>query len=97
MFVHYGLAEQRLAARAAVLAAAYAAHPGRFPRGLPTPGTLPPAVWINKLVGCGCEEQNELVGRPRNADLEAPRVQATPDSRVMEPAAEGEILTAMAH
>ncbi len=94
--VHYGLAEQRLAARAAVLAAAYAAHPERFPRGLPTPGTLPPAVWINKPVGCGCEEQNELVGRSRSVELEAPRVQATPDSRVIE-SAEGKILTAMAH
>jgi transposase InsO family protein len=46
--VHHGVAQQRLAARAAVLAAAYAAHPERFPRGLPTPGTLPTAVWINK-------------------------------------------------
>ena len=46
--VHYGLAEQRLAERAAVLATAYAAHPERFPNGLPTPRTLPQAVWIKK-------------------------------------------------
>jgi putative transposase len=33
--VHHGRAEQRVAARAAVLATAYAAHPERFPAGLP--------------------------------------------------------------
>src|SRR5438309_4506192 len=35
--VHHGLAEQRGAARAAVLATAYGAHPERFPGGLPQP------------------------------------------------------------
>ena len=33
--VHYGVAEQRIAARATVLATAYAAHPERFPAVLP--------------------------------------------------------------
>jgi putative transposase len=46
--VHHGLAEQRLARRAEVLAAAYAAHPERFVRGAPRPQRLPTAVWINK-------------------------------------------------
>src|SRR6266700_482841 len=45
--VHHGLAEQRVAARAAVLATAYAAHPERFPAGLPAPAPMPTAVWIN--------------------------------------------------
>ena len=45
--VHYGQAEQRLAARTAVLAAAYAAHPERFPRGVPQPAACPSEVWIN--------------------------------------------------
>jgi putative transposase len=45
--VHYGLAEQRRAARATVLAAAYAAHPERFPRGVPQPAVCPSEVWIN--------------------------------------------------
>ena len=45
--VHFGLAEQRVAARATVLATAYAAHPERFPRGLPRPQARPEAVWIN--------------------------------------------------
>lgn len=46
--VHHGRAQQRLADRAAVLAAAHAAHPERFVRGAPHPAALPTAVWINK-------------------------------------------------
>ncbi len=45
--VHYGHAEAVRAQRAAVLAAAYAAHPERFVRQLPQPPALPAAVWIN--------------------------------------------------
>ena len=45
--VHHGLAEQRVAARATVLTAAYAAHPERFPAGLPQPPARPVEVWIN--------------------------------------------------
>jgi putative transposase len=45
--VHYGRAGQKIEARAGVLAAAYAAHPERFPRGLPQPAPAPNAVWIN--------------------------------------------------
>ena len=45
--VHHGRAEQRVAARAAVLATAYGAHPERFPAGLPQPPAQPAAVWIN--------------------------------------------------
>jgi putative transposase len=46
--VHHGLASRRLAAREAVLAEAYRAHPERFPNGTPRPAQLPTAVWINK-------------------------------------------------
>ena len=46
--VHHGLAEARVASRAVTLAAAYAATPERFPRGLPRPPPLPTAAWINK-------------------------------------------------
>ncbi len=46
--VHHGLAEQRVAARATVLATAYAAHPERFPAGLPHPPAPPVDVWINR-------------------------------------------------
>ena len=45
--VHHGLAAGRVAARADVLATAFATHPERFPRGLPHPPALPTAVWIN--------------------------------------------------
>jgi len=45
--VHHSLAEQRVAARATVLATAYAAHPERFPGGLPQPPAYPTEVWIN--------------------------------------------------
>ncbi len=45
--VHHGLAAQRVAARAIVLATAYA-HPGRFPGGLPQPPVPPVEVWINR-------------------------------------------------
>lgn len=46
--VHYGQAERVQAERRQVLLAAYAAHPERFVRGVPTPPELPKEVWINK-------------------------------------------------
>lgn len=46
--VHHGLAVQRLDERGAVLAAAYRAHPERFPHGPPVAPPPPVAVWINK-------------------------------------------------
>jgi putative transposase len=48
--VHDGLAAHRVAARARVLAAAFAAHPERFVAGQPRPPALPTEVWINKPV-----------------------------------------------
>ena len=49
--MHYGLAPAKWAQRAEVLRAAYAAHPERFPRGIPLPPPLPTAAWINKPPG----------------------------------------------
>jgi putative transposase len=46
--VHHGLADSKVAERAAVLAQAYAEHPERFVRGLPRPPMPPREVWINK-------------------------------------------------
>jgi putative transposase len=46
--VHHGLAQQRVDDRAAVLTAAHARHPERFPRGCPRPARPPTEVWINK-------------------------------------------------
>lgn len=45
--VHHGRAEAVLAERRRTLEAAWAKHPERFVGGIPTPGTLPEAVWIN--------------------------------------------------
>ena len=45
--VHHSRAEERVAARADVLTAAYAAHPERFSAGPPQPPALPVEVWIN--------------------------------------------------
>jgi putative transposase len=45
--VHYGRAADVRARRAAVLGAAYGAHPERFVHGPPSPPALPAAVWIN--------------------------------------------------
>jgi len=45
--VHYGRADEVLAARVAVLEAAYARHPERFVRRVPVPQPLPEEVWIN--------------------------------------------------
>jgi putative transposase len=46
--VHHGQAETVRQQRQQVLLAAYAAHPERFVRGVPTPPELPGEVWINK-------------------------------------------------
>jgi len=46
--VHHGLVEQRLAERRLVLAAAFAAHPERFPHGMPKVAAPPSEVWINR-------------------------------------------------
>jgi putative transposase len=46
--LHYGRAAAIQAERAAVLDAAFAAHPERFVRKPPAPLGLPAAAWINK-------------------------------------------------
>ena len=46
--VHQGQAQVVRAERQRVLHVAYAAHPERFVRGLPTPPELPREVWINR-------------------------------------------------
>ena len=56
--VHDGKADQRLADRADVLAAAFEAHPERFVRGLPRPPAVPTEVWINKPASRGAEIQH---------------------------------------
>jgi putative transposase len=64
--VHHGLAAQRVAARTAVLAAAYGAHPERFAGGLPQPPACPTEVWINPPHPLGCAH---AASRTRPSDL----------------------------
>jgi len=45
--MHYGRAQDLQVRRQAVLSAAFAAHPERFPKGPPRPWKLPTAAWIN--------------------------------------------------
>jgi len=46
--LHYGQAEQVRELRGAVLLDAYALHPERFVRKIPTPPALPTVAWINQ-------------------------------------------------
>jgi putative transposase len=46
--IHYGLAREKWRQRALTLVRAYEAHPERYPRGVPSPPSLPTEVWINK-------------------------------------------------
>jgi putative transposase len=46
--VHYGRASRIIEDRKEVLHAAYEKHPERFKGRIPTPASLPDAVWINK-------------------------------------------------
>ena len=48
--VHYGHARTVVEQRNRVLQLAYAAHPERFPEGLPTTSEPPRQVWINKPI-----------------------------------------------
>jgi putative transposase len=81
--MHFGLAEARQIARAAVLTAAYAATPERFVRRPPTPALLPTAAWINRpkpiAIPSGALEPGGLVGRQETLP---PQLPATPRSLI---------------
>jgi putative transposase len=72
--VHYGLADQRLAARAKLLTAAYAAHPERFVTGVPRPPARPTAVWINPPPATATSPSNpaSAAGEPAGDAFRAP-------------------------
>jgi putative transposase len=46
--VHYGRADEIREQRGVVLLDAYAEHPERFVRKIPTPPTIPTVAWINQ-------------------------------------------------
>jgi len=73
--VHLGRAAQRLAARADVLAAAYAMHPERFVGGIPQPAAVPTAVWMSPYAHLAADplrEASSIVGA-RTAALMTPK------------------------
>jgi putative transposase len=73
--VHHGLVEERVAARAAVLARAYAARPERFLSGAPHPPARPVEVWINPPQTRPREEPSR-VASTRGGDLDHSRREA---------------------
>src|SRR2546422_3867488 len=82
--VHLGCAATRIAARAEVLAGAYAAHPDRFVRGLPRPSAAPTAVWINppKSPPAAAGRKTDLVGSSQSHDLDLGEDMGTPENSV---------------
>jgi len=82
--MHHGLADQRIADRAQVLASAYAAHPERFVGGLPQPPVRPTEVWINppKPLPTGRGENTDFVGAPQRYDLDPGEDMDTPKHSV---------------
>jgi len=79
--VHYGLADQRIAERAQVLANAYAAHPERFVDGLPQPPARPTEVWINPPKPSPTDHggKTDPVGPPQRHDLDLAERVGTPN------------------
>ena len=79
--VHLGRAANRIAARADVLAVAYAAHPERFVRGVPHPAAAPTAVWINapKSPPATGNEKHDLTGSSRSDARYPGQATDTPD------------------
>jgi putative transposase len=82
--VHLGRAATRIAARAEVLAGAYAAHPDRFVRGVPQPGAAPTAVWINPPTSppAAPGRKTDLVGSPQSHDRDPGEDMGTPNNSV---------------
>lgn len=85
--VHLGRAASRIAARADVLAAAYAAHPERFVRGVPQPAAAPTAVWINppKSPPAAHGGKTDLTGSSQRHDLDPGEDMGTPKTSVAAP------------
>jgi hypothetical protein len=82
--VHRGRAASRIAARAEVLASAYAAHPERFVRGVPQPAAAPTAVWINppKSPPPAPGPKADLIGSSQRHDLDPGEDMGTPKNSV---------------
>jgi putative transposase len=87
--VHFGLAEQCVAARSRILSAAFAAHPERFVAGAPRPPARPSAVWINPPKTALVEplrtptadgDQNFAFTAPQSRAAESTHIQVSPQN-----------------
>jgi len=67
--VHYGQSQDIFHARAAILSAAYQAHPERFVRHPPRPPKLPQAVWINPPMPMAVNEKSERLHTKYEGEL----------------------------
>lgn len=73
--VHHGLAQQKWWARARTLAAAYEAHPERYPHGLPKPPLFPTEVWINKPTPKTAQAESADQRAPQSAQDDGARAE----------------------
>jgi len=89
--VHFGLADQRVAARGQVLSAAFAAHSERFVAGVPRPPAPPTAVWINppkkapsepNPVSPSDRDQNFALIAPYSPAADSTHIQVSPQNDV---------------
>jgi putative transposase len=75
--LHYGLAEGIIASRTSTLDLAFVANPERFVNGVPRPGKLPTAAWINAPASSPLNEKRppeiHCPGGPQDASLTHPR------------------------
>jgi putative transposase len=100
--VHLGRVDQRVAERQAVLDAAFALHPERFPRGRPTPSRPSREVWINKpsappelgapAGGTLCPSPTEVLEPPRRERVKGGEAGA-PRARILDAIEHGGIVT----
>ena len=78
--VHYGRADEILAARQETLWRAYLDHPKRFVQGPPQPPSLPTEVWINppRISDRNCHpETSAITPHDTNTDATTPIVRET--------------------
>ena len=84
--VHHGRAPQVVAARQAVLTAAFVAHPERFVRGAPRPAAVPAAVWINPPLADDAPTPSRSVAAAESTGLvEPPGVPVSSGGRAQRP------------
>ncbi|MFQ5757620.1 MAG: IS3 family transposase [Acidiferrobacterales bacterium] len=68
--VHYGQAEQIIAARQDTLLAAYRAHPERFVKRPPQPPAVPSRAWINPPIEKAAKPDQPVIVTPVSGTLE---------------------------